>query len=210
MRGIGTTLLLCASATLLACARDGRAVRPLVVVPVPPDVDAERGAGVPPPAPPPLVGGDALPLFRDLLGKEPPEFAPGGRWIRAPQALRLSSLRGRVVLLHFAFLACPACAGVVEKVARWRREYAAQGLSVLYVDNGRRDSYDLARAAALDGRLPFAIRHDANEATTIAYAVRAYPTTYVVGRDGRVAWQGVTVGAEAEVEAAIRAALAAR
>ena len=201
-------LLLVGAAALGGCVRGGRSVRPLALPATPPD-DAPTDVPAPGTTPvKPLEGGDDLPYFADLLGKAPPPLAGGGRWLRADRRLTLESLRGRVVLLHFAFLKCPACSMVAPALERWRLGYAAEGLSVLYVDNGRRDTRAEAEAAVRDGTLPFAVYHDATEAATIAYAVRAYPTSYLIDRAGKVVWQGVAVGAEEALEAAIRAALA--
>src|SRR5688500_14029917 len=92
-------------------------------------------------------------------------------------------------------------------LVRWDRTYRDQGLTIVYVADGRRVTPDaMQRVMQTDGA-SFAVVHDANATMTTAYQVRAYPTAYVVGRDGRVVWEGIPHFDPRATEEAIRAAL---
>jgi thiol-disulfide isomerase/thioredoxin len=120
----------------------------------------------------------------------------------------LAALKGRVVYLQFAFLECGGCVPMMPVLDRWHRDHAAAGLTVVYVDNAGVDRLEDVRREHAERRFPFAVFHDTSGKTIAAYGVRAFPTGYVVGRDGKVVWDGQPGGMETAVEAAIRAALA--
>jgi hypothetical protein len=83
-----------------------------------------------------------------------------------------------------------------------------QGLTVLYVDDGRRDTVASMQQRIQAEGLNFPIFHDTSATTTSAYAVRAFPTAYLLDREGRVVWEGIPVYDPAATEQAIRDALA--
>jgi thiol-disulfide isomerase/thioredoxin len=151
---------------------------------------------------------DADPLYRSFLGKPPPALPRRGTWVNASKPLSLEALRGRVVLLQFAFLGCAACRPLTPYLVGWHDRYEKAGLTVVYVDNGAADTREALEAAHVDEGTPFPLFHDRTGGAIAAYGVRAFPTVYVVDRSGVVVWEGVATGLEAHVEAAITAALA--
>jgi hypothetical protein len=128
--------------------------------------------------------------------------------VNAETPLSLERLRGRVVLLQFAFLGCGACRTLTPWLVEWHRRHVASGLTVVYVDNGAADTREALEAAHVDEGMPFPLFHDRTGGAIAGYGVRAFPTVYVLDRSGVVVWEGVATGLEAHVEAAILAALA--
>jgi hypothetical protein len=94
-------------------------------------------------------------------------------------------------------------------LVRWDREYRDQGLTILYVADGRRITpealMDVMRADGAD----FPVLYDPGAPTTQNYQVRAFPTAYVIGSDGRVTWEGIPHFDPGATEEAIRSALGA-
>jgi thiol-disulfide isomerase/thioredoxin len=128
--------------------------------------------------------------------------------VNSEKPLSLEALRGRVVVLQFAFLGCGACRMLTPFLVEWHRRHVASGLTVVYVDNGAADTREALEAAHVDEGLPFPLFHDRTGGAIAGYGVRAFPTVYVLDRSGVVVWEGVATGYEAHVEAAILAALA--
>lgn len=76
---------------------------------------------------------------------------------------------------------------------------------VIEVEDGRINPLSEVKAHAEQNRLPYVIVHDGNGEITERVGIRAYPTAYVVDKDGRVVWEGHPGAADAE--RAIRRAL---
>ena len=138
-----------------------------------------------------------------------PEFAPG-TWINS-DPLTLKSLRGRVVLVDFWTFACYNCRNTLPHVKAWDAQYRDKGLSIIgvhspeleeerVVENVRRET------AALGIRYPVVTDND--YATWRSYNVEAWPTVFLLDKEGRIRWTHVGEGAYEETEKMIRRLLA--
>jgi hypothetical protein len=76
-------------------------------------------------------------------------------------------------------------------LVRWEQAYRGKDVTLLYVAEGRRVTPERVLEVMKTDGVGVPIVHDANGATTDAYGVRAYPTAYVIGRDGTVVWEGI-------------------
>ena len=141
-----------------------------------------------------LIGHPA-PALRDIKG-----WKNGG-------PVRLADLRGKVVLLDFWGYWCGPCIASMPELVKLHDKYKDKGLVIVAVHNDSVDSIsemDLklqkARKEYWGGRdLPFLIAldgggetrvagtgHTVRGATTAAYYVNSYPTTFIIGRNGNV------------------------
>ena len=80
----------------------------------------------------------------------------------------------------------------------------------MYVADGRRVTPERVLEVMRADGARFPVAYDSSGATSDRFGVKAYPTAYLVGRDGLVAWEGVPHYDPAGVEWSIQAALAAR
>ena len=94
-------------------------------------------------------------------------------------------------------------------LVKWHQQYNSRGLTVIDVDNGAIDELQAVEAHVRTERVPFAVLHDNAGATCSTYGVRAYPTAYLIGRDGKVIWEGNPGGDFAAIERTIEKALQA-
>jgi peroxiredoxin len=99
--------------------------------------------------------------------------------------LGLADLRGRVILVYFWATWCPYCrkelpAGV-ERISRERR---AQPFTVLAVNIQEPGDLVASWAKGAGVTVPILLDHDGAVARN--YRVTATPTTYLIGRDGRL------------------------
>lgn len=100
------------------------------------------------------------------------------------RVVRLSDFRGQVVFLNFWASWCPACRDEMPSMERLHREFAGRGLVVLAV-NLREPRATVAKFME-DLGLTFPTLLDRDGTVSDAYRVAFIPTTYLVGRDGRL------------------------
>jgi peroxiredoxin len=135
---------------------------------------------------------EAPPLL--AIGTEAPDFAlPTMRG----DTVLLSALRGKVVLLDFWYQGCYPCRLAIPGLQHLHDSCSTQNVVILGLN-----AYDKADDRNLlkfleSRKVTYPILIGA-EKTAAAYQVRGYPTVYIIGRDGRVAWTQVGYGEEME------------
>ena len=124
-------------------------------------------------------------LFLTLLAASPGEPAPqlsGPALQGAP--VSLERLRGRVVVVDFWASWCEPCRRAFPSLSALQSRYRDRGLTVVGV------SVDEDRASAQrfvsELRPNFSIVHDTTHQIAERWSPPSMPTTYVVGRDGRL------------------------
>lgn len=99
---------------------------------------------------------------------------------------------------------CVSCQEEMEALDSLRTEYSAKGLRVVAVsvDNG---SVEKVRRFAESNHLGMTVAHDPASTINSAYEVVGVPTTFIIGRDGKLLWRHT--GNVTEVMADARATL---
>ena len=96
----------------------------------------------------------------------------------------LAQYRGKVVLVNFWATWCAPCVAELPAMQQLRDKLALSGFEVLavnYKDSQKKiDDFLLKRPLAL--RIP----RDTDGATGMAWAVRTFPTSFVIDTDGRI------------------------
>ena len=138
-----------------------------------------------------------------------PELA-GGEWINS-EPLTLSKLRGRVVLIEFWTFGCYNCRNTLPTIKKWDTRYRDRGLTIIGVHTPETDSErnigDVRREAAALG-IMYPVVTDNDYATWKLYRVEAWPTLFLLDKQGRVRWTHVGEGAYDETEQVIKNLLA--
>ena len=138
-----------------------------------------------------------------------PEFA-AGTWINS-DPLTLAGLQGRVVVVEFWTFACYNCRNTLPYVKRWDERYRDQGFTVVGVHSPEleeeRAIENVRRETASLG-IHYPVVTDNDYATWKAYKVEAWPTIFVLDKQGRIRWSHVGEGDYEETEGVIRKLLA--
>jgi len=119
------------------------------------------------------------------IGKDAPEIA--GRDYIHVEPIKLADLRGRVVLVQFFRTTSVPCAEQAARLMELHTKYAGKGLTVLAVTNEERKVVDefLGRVKAT-----YPVVIESEDSATAWGLAKGFPTTFVVGADGKVAWKG--------------------
>ncbi|RQQ01966.1 thioredoxin [Burkholderia stagnalis] len=143
-------------------------------------------------------------------GAQAPELAGIERWHNSAP-LKLSELRGKVVLVDFWTYSCINCIHTIPYVNEWYRKYRDQGLVVIGVHTPEypfeRDARNVADALGRFG-IRYPVAQDNRYDTWNAYGNRYWPALYLVDANGRIVYTRFGEGQYEKTEAAIREALA--
>ena len=134
-----------------------------------------------------------------------PEIS-NGLWINS-EPLTLKGLRGRVVLIEFWTFACYNCRNTLPYLKKWDTQYRDKGLTIIGVHTPEldfeRDIDQLRREVAGLG-INYPVVTDQDYSTWKAYGVEAWPTLFLLDKQGRVRWTHVGEGYYEETEAVIK------
>jgi len=150
-----------------------------------------------------------FPLHRLSESATAPELA-AGEWINS-KPLTLKDLRGRVVLIDFWTFGCYNCRNTLPFIKSWHDRYSEKGLTVIGVHSPEFDyekEVDNLRNEVASLEIHYAVLSDNDFKTWDAYRVGAWPTVFLIDKQGRVRWMHVGEGHYAEAERVIQTLLA--
>src|SRR2546421_3920048 len=114
--------------------------------------------------------------------------------------LKLSDLRGQVVLLNFWATWCVPCRSEIPGLNAMQRDLAGRGLKVVGVSTS--DTADVVRDYQKEVRQDYTVALG-DEAVAARYAVGVLPTTFIIDREGRVRQKVIGEKTRAEFEALV-------
>jgi len=158
---------------------------------------------------PAVLTGGLLPLNR-AYGRSAPEFIGNDGWLNTGGPLTLAGLRGKVVLVEFCTYTCINWRRTLPYVNRWHREYGPQGLQIIGVHTPE-FTFERVRpnveSAIGELGVTFPIVQDNAFQVWRAFGNRAWPSFYLLDRDGQIRLVREGEGHAQEMEGAIRGLL---
>jgi len=128
-------------------------------------------------------------------------------WLNADQPLRLSDLRGKVVLLDMWTLGCINCQHVLPSLNGWHEKYSNEGLVIIgnhYPEFSYEEDLDNLKDAVSRFEIEYAVAQDNDGETWRAYSNRYWPTMYLIDKNGHIRYVHIGEGAYAKTESAIQ------
>jgi thiol-disulfide isomerase/thioredoxin len=145
-------------------------------------------------------------LFDDsLVSTTPLPALEADEWVEQ-KPVKLSDLRGQVVLLDFWAPWCGPCRYTLPQLSRWHNTYKGKGLVILGLTKyyGHGDGQELAPPEELvylrnfrtRNRLPYGFLVSESDKNELNYGVFSIPTSYLIDRKGVVRY--ISLGASEE------------
>lgn len=119
-----------------------------------------------------------------LVGREAPNFTLPGLDGRPDSRLRLSDLRGQVVVVNFWASWCAECRTEQDALNQTWQRYRDAGVVVVGVNF--QDATGDAREYVAESGTTYPVVVDRDSSTALAYGLRGVPETYVIDREGRM------------------------
>jgi thiol-disulfide isomerase/thioredoxin len=154
-----------------------------------------------------LGGAESRNLSNDT--KAAPEIS-GGTWLNS-EPLTLASLRGRVVIVDFWTFGCYNCRNTLPSLKSWDARYRDKGLTIIGVHTPELQderNLDSVRREVSELAIRYPVVTDNDNAIWDAYGVEAWPTWFVIDKQGKLRWMHVGEGAYDETEQLIKKLLA--
>lgn len=132
------------------------------------------------------AGATAPPEEGFSLGQRPPAFSALDL---KEQRQSLKQYDGQIIVLHFWASWCPYCRGEIPKLLKIHEQHSSQGVTILTVSIDR--DLEQLKAFVQQAGLPYSVIPDVLSTSSLAstYGIRGIPMTYILDRDGRVAFQ---------------------
>ena len=127
--------------------------------------------------------------FKSFKDHVPPELVSApSHWVNANGAVTLEKLRGHVVWLQFNFW--ENCTPLRHHLVRWHNEFEHEGFVIIEIDGGRYEELDKVKSSVVRQGVKHRVLWDEDCRNHRFYGVRDWPVAYLIGRDGRVIWEG--------------------
>lgn len=131
-------------------------------------------------------------------------------WLNTDIPLRLSALRGQVILLEFWTFDCINCIRTIPYIEQWHQTYQEQGLIVIgnhFPEYSYERDVHNVRDALTRLNITYPVALDNAGATWDAYNQRYWPTIYLIDKWGDLRYLQIGEGRYDETEKAIQALL---
>ena len=132
-----------------------------------------------------------------------PELQESGPWINADKPLRLSDLRGKVVVLHFYAFGCINCKNNYSVYLDWQDRFKDENVAIIGIqtpETKAEHDIDLIRQRAEEAGFTFPILADIEKNNWQAWGNSMWPSVYVLDKQGYIRefwpgelrWEGAT------------------
>jgi thiol-disulfide isomerase/thioredoxin len=143
--------------------------------------------------------------------KKAPEFTGISGFVNTPVPIKLSDLKGKVVLVHFWTYTCINCIHTIPHLNDWYQKYSNKGLVIVGVQTPEfRDekNIDNVKTAVNKFQIKYPVILDNNYASWNAYGNNYWPRDYLVDNQGYIRYSHIGEGDYNQTEQMIQSLLA--
>jgi len=131
-------------------------------------------------------------------------------WLNVDAPLRLTDLRGKVVIVEMWTFGCINCQHVMPSLKEWHARYKDQGLVIIgnhFPEFGYEAALDNLKNAVAQNGIEYAVAQDNNGDTWQAYNNYYWPALYLIDKKGHIRYVHIGEGHYKETEENIKALL---
>jgi len=142
--------------------------------------------------------------------KRAPEFTDITGYLNTNPDLKLTDLKGKVVLVHFWTYTCINCKHTIPHLNEWYEKYADEGFTIIGVHSPEFDfEKDIGnvKEAVKDYDIEYPVIQDNNYGTWNAYGNQYWPRDYLVDTQGFIRYNHIGEGDYNQTEKAIQSLL---
>lgn len=135
-----------------------------------------------------------------------PEFTGLGTWLNS-EPLKLSELRGKVVLVDFWTYSCINCVRTLPYITHWDETYRDKGLIIIGIHTpefGFEAVTKNVETALKRHNIKYPVAQDNDYMTWNAYSNQYWPAKYLIDQNGNIVYTHFGEGNYEETEAAIQ------
>jgi thiol-disulfide isomerase/thioredoxin len=143
--------------------------------------------------------------------KRAPEFTGITGYINTPAPIKLTDLKGKVVLVHFWTYTCINCIHTIPHLNDWYQKYSNKGLVIVGVQTpefSAEKNIDNVKTAVHNFQIKYPVILDNNYASWNAYGNNYWPRDYLVDDQGYVRYSHIGEGDYNQTEQMIQSLLA--
>jgi thiol-disulfide isomerase/thioredoxin len=141
--------------------------------------------------------------------KKAPEFTQVTGYVNT-DPLKISDLKGKVVLVHFWTYTCINCIHTIPHLNDWYAKYASKGFVIVGIQTPEFEyekNIDSVKDAVKEFKIKYPIIQDNNFGTWNAYGNRYWPRDYLVDNEGYIRYDHIGEGGYYETENMIKSLL---
>ncbi len=142
--------------------------------------------------------------------KKAPEFTQVTGYVNT-NPIKLSDLKGKVVLVHFWTYTCINCIHTIPYLNDWYTKYANKGFVIAGIQTPEFEfekNLDSVKEAVKGFEIKYPVIQDNNYGTWNAYGNKYWPRDYLVDKEGYIRYDQVGEGGYTETEKMIKLLLA--
>jgi peroxiredoxin len=139
-----------------------------------------------------------------VKGKAAPDFELQD--VTTGKKVRLADYKGKAVLLNFWATWCPPCKIEIPWFVDLQKQYGGEGLVVVGVAMDDASQQEIAKFAQ-DMGINYPILQGSEKVGDAYGGVEALPTTFYIGRDGKIVDRAFGLHSHSEVERSVKAVL---
>jgi thiol-disulfide isomerase/thioredoxin len=132
-------------------------------------------------------------------------------YINTPGLIKITDLRGKVVLVHFWTYTCINCIHTIPYLNDWYQKYSNKGLVIVSIHRPEFEfekNIDNVKAAVQQYEIKYPVLQDNNYGTWDAYGNLYWPRDYLIDNQGLIRYNHVGEGGYDQTEKTIQSLLA--